>query len=337
MNIIILGAGRMGLRHAEGVAKIKEIKSVTLVDNNTSTIENAKQHFSSNVEFNKFDFYNNIEILSYKKFDIGIIATTANNRIEILNQLAKLGCNNILVEKPIGQSYKQIIEFSNQVNKLKIKCFVNLNMRLNESFLNVYNDIKILNQFKGEKTITINTGTIGIGANGIHYLDYLFYLFEADDAQIINAEIQDQLITSGRGENFSDFGGWAVIKFFKENSFLGKAILSISSTSSVFGVCEIIGPHGRIYFNEVEQKRIDILRDEKSLLPIYRYHCDYLQPIVTDFPVPFLGDLTKKWVTSLINENISLLPTIEQSLKAHKLMFDWLEFSTNYTEVFPIT
>jgi predicted dehydrogenase len=338
MNVIILGAGRMGLRHAEGIAKVKEIKLITLIDNNPNSIENAKKQFLLNSDYSKFIFYDNIEHLNYEnKFEIGIIATTANNRIDLLIRLSDLGCNYVLVEKPIGQSFKQILEFNNKVNELKINCFVNLNMRLNDSFLKVYNDIRLLNQFNGELSISINSGSIGIGANGIHYLDYLLFLFNADDAKIVSAEIQNELITSGRGDKFCDFGGWAVIKFYRNNMYLGKAMLSLSSTSSVFGSWEIIGTHGRIYFNEVEQRRTDLLRDEGSTLPIYRYHGDYLKPMLTDFPSPFLGDLTNKWIKGLLNENISLLPTIEQSLKAHKLLFDWLEFSSEYSDEFPIT
>ncbi len=338
MNIIILGAGKMGLRHAEGVVKIDEVNKVILVDNNPNAIENAKQYFTSNNNLMKLMFYDNINQVNKDiKYDIGIISTTANNRIELLHKLVNLNCTNILVEKPLGQSYKQIVDFSNEVDDLKINCFVNLNMRINESFSKLYDDLKSLPQFVGEKTITINTGTIGIGANGIHYLDFLFYLLEADNAKIINAEIQNELITSGRGENFSDFGGWAIIKFFRENKYQGKALLSFNSNSSVFGAWEIVGTHGRINFNEVEQKRIDVLRNENSKSPIYRYHADYLDPVITNFPSPFLGDLTQKWVKTLFNKNISILPTIKQSLNAHKLMFEWLEFSPNFKEQFPIT
>ena len=118
---------------------------------------------------------------------------------------------------------------------------------------------------------------------------------------------------------------------------MGKAILSISSTSSVFGSWEIIGPHGRIYFNVVQQKRIDVLRFENSIKPIHNYHCDYSSPSITEFESPFLGDLTAKWLKILIKENTSLLPSIAQSLKAHKLLFDWLEYCTKFNKTFPIT
>lgn len=338
INILIIGAGRMGIRHAEGICKLTEVRAITIVDNSEKSIENAINHFSTNSLFEKINIINNEKLInSTEKFEIGIIATTANNRIELLTLLVDLGCKQILVEKPLSQSFDQLVDFNSAVVNLGVSCFVNLNMRLNDCFLKLYNDIKILKQFQGEKTVTINTGTIGIGANGIHYLDYLLFLFEADEAKIVAAEIQEELISSGRGENFYDFGGWCVIKFYKQSNYLGKAMLSLSSTSSVFGSWEIVGPHGRIYFNEVEQNRIDLLRNENSLMPLNRYHADYLKPAIRSFESPFLGDLTNKWLKTLINENISLLPTIEQSLDAHKLMFDWLEHSKKYSKIFPIT
>jgi hypothetical protein len=35
--------------------------------------------------------------------------------------------------------------------------------------------------------------------------------------------------------------------------------------------------------------------------------------------------------------NESLLPHIDNVLPSHKLMFDWLSYSKNYSDVFPIT
>jgi predicted dehydrogenase len=337
MNVIIIGAGRMGIRHAQGLATVEAVKKIKMVDISQSALDNAVAIFQQIPNNNKFGF-SLIEHLNTEgeHFDIGIMASTANNRAELYNLLVHLGCKHILVEKPLGQSYQEVIEFNDIVAKSGVNCYVNLNMRLYDGFIQLRNDLEQLPQLQGHKAITVNTGTIGIGANGIHYLDLLYFLLDADRAKIAAADIDDNIIPSGRGSNFCDFGGWSVIKFYKNEKLVGTAMLSLSSSSTVLGSWEIVASHGRIYLNEVEQKRIDTLRKADSTMPINRYFADYLPPVETIAASPFLGDLTAKWLVALL-EGENLLPTIEESIKVHALMFDWLNHSKTHQIYFPIT
>jgi predicted dehydrogenase len=337
MDVIIIGAGRMGIRHAQGIANVESVNNIVMVDINQESLSNASSTLLQNPNYHKLHFYlkSNIDLVK-EKFDIGILASTANNRVELYELLVVMGCKHILVEKPLGQSYQEVIDFNDIVVNSGVNCYVNLNMRLYSGFIKLRDDLDKLPQLKGHKTITVNTGTLGIGANGIHYLDLLYFLLDADDAKIIAAKVDDTIIPSGRGSNFCDFGGWSVIEFYKNNVIVGTAILSLSSISTVFGSWDIVAPHGRIYFNEVEQKRIDTFRKVDSEMPINRYHADYLPAIEAKIESPFLGDLTSKWLIALLKGD-SLLPTIGESIKVHALMFDWLNHSKTHQEVFPIT
>jgi predicted dehydrogenase len=337
MNILIIGAGRMGIRHAQGISTIDMIKNITLVDINQSALDNAKA-LLQNTPNTKFEF-SLLEAVNTEgsSFEIGILASTANNRIELYNLLVKLGCKHILAEKPLGQSYNEVVAFNDAVSKVGTNCFVNLNMRLYDCFIQLRSDLKTLPQLQGVKTITLNTGSLGIGANGIHYLDLLYFILDADNSEIVAAEIDETIIPSGRGANFCDFGGWSVINFYKEEKLVGKVLLSMSSTSTVFGSWDIVAPHGRIYLNEVEQKRIDTFRKADSTMPINRYFADYLAPVETTFNSLALGDLTAIWLKHLIKNGESLLPTVDESIKVHALMFDWLSYSKTHKTHFPIT
>jgi hypothetical protein len=112
--------------------------------------------------------------------------------------------------------------------------------------------------------------------------------------------------------------------------------LSLSSGSTVFGSWDIVGPYGKISIDEISQKRIDTLRKKDSQMPINRYAADFLTPVVQQFTTPFLGDLTAYWITEM-NKGNQLLPKVRESLKVHKLMFDWLSKSNKYKDTFPIT
>ncbi len=334
MKVLIFGAGRMGIRHLQGAISIKEVSEVFVLDIKSEVIEAASKTFADNkkVKFGLFkDFSTN------SKFDYGIIASTAGDRIELCKLAYVAGCKNLMIEKPLGQSYNQVVELCEYLSTVpEMETVVNLNMRMYDTFIKLKKDINSLSQFDGEKIFTINTGTIGIGCNGIHYLDLIYFLLDANRSEIVAADIDDTLIPSGRGADFGDFGGSAVIKYYNNRKYLGKAMLSLASGSAVFGSWDIVGSFGKIMVDEISQKRINWLRKEDSQMPVSRYAADFLQPTEEPFASPFLGDLTARWIENLlIGKNT--LPNIKESLPVHKLMFDWLSRSRIYKDTFPIT
>jgi predicted dehydrogenase len=337
MKIIVIGAGRMGTRHIQGLLQISDIKEIVIVDLKEEALENAKNTLGE--QTSKRLIFNTLEqfLATPSQADIVIDASTAQNRIERLETILKTNCKYILIEKPLGQSLEEVEELIRFSKKQNTPIFVNLNMRMYEVFRKIRQDLQELPQLQGFVNISINTGTLGIGANGIHYLDLSMFLLDANRTELVAGEIEEAVIPSGRGANFGDFGGWATIKFFKDNIYKGRLQISMSSESTAFGSWEIVAPHGRVQFNEVEGKLNYQLRKADSQMPINRYFADY-QPIETkSFESPFLGDLTKLWAETLIKDSKSLLPLLEESYETHKLMFEWLALSKTHQKIFPIT
>ena len=336
MKILIIGGGRMGIRHAIGISTCDFIDLITIVDISEESLEIAKEQLCKLDNYRKFSFHVLEYLSTCKDYDIGILATTAQNRITLCKQLVIAGCKSILIEKPLGQSFQEVLELIAYTKTIESKVYVNLNMRLYPDFVKLKKDLNSKNQFSSPRTITINTGSLGIGANGIHYLDYLIFLYDADEVRVIDSFIDEETIPSARGMQFSDFGGWCLLEFFQNMKSIGKSFLSISSRSTVFGGWDILCTHGRITINESNGKRVDYLRKDNSTMPMNRYHADYLEPVISDFASPFLGDLTKFWVESIYKGN-SLLPEIENTILPHKIMFEWLAKSKLFTNIFPIT
>lgn len=336
MKVLIIGAGRMGIRHAQGALGVKEVDEVCMADISDAAIDNAKGQLSSHAGFSRLKGGKTGDIKG--KYDIVIIASTASGRSETCSYALGFSPEYLLIEKPLGQSYSEVKDLVSLFKDKAVNVSINLNTRLYGFINDLKRDLQGLPQFSGAKQINYSGGTIGIGANGIHYLDLLFFLLGAQTAELVAGEIDPQLIPSGRGPQFGDFGGWACIKFFDEKKeYLGRSLLSLSATSTVFGGWEIIGSHGRIRINELEQQRVDILRDPASTLPVNRYAAEYQPPVIRPIESPFLGDLTQKWISSIIKDRVNLLPPLADSLKVHKLLFDWLNLSTTHKEKFPIT
>lgn len=334
MKILIIGAGRMGVRHAMGVLKSHSVQSLTLTDISIEALQHANTSLSNN-NSNVNVFFETPDKL-VGSFDVIIIASTAKDRLSIIKKALLFKPKYMLIEKPLEQSYKQVVELTQHLSGSNTTVNVNLNMRMYPFVKDLKENINQLPQFQGLKHINYSGGALGIGANGIHYLDLIFYLLDADEAKIISASIDEVLIKSGRGSDFGDFGGWAIINFYKETQLVGKSHIILLSDSTVFGGWEIIGQHGRVRINELEGERVDILRNPLSTLPAYRYAAEYLPPVSRKIESPFLGDLTNEWLNSIL-EKKQVLPTITESLKVHQLMFDWLAYSETHSNIFPIT
>ena len=339
MKVLVLGAGRMGIRHCLGVLGVREVTELLIADINASALSNAEEQLKGKGENTKVSYHIWEELKKNSpSIDIAIIAATAGNRINTCKEVIAMGAKHILVEKPLGQSMKQVTELSDFFDSQKeISAYVNLNMRLYSSYQKLKKDLQTFPQLKGKLSFSINTGTIGIGANGIHYIDLIKYLSDAVEIKIKYASIDETLIPSGRGPSFGDFGGTAIMEYLSsEQIILATAHLTFSSSSTVLGPWEITGPNGRIHIDEFEQVRRNKLRKADSTLPVQRYAGDYLPIEEEHFEVPFLNQLTEEWLRELIKGR-SILPKLKESLVVHRAMFEWLEKSSTHKSEFPIT
>ena len=339
MKVLVIGAGRMGLRHCLGVLKVTTIDTLVVVDVNQNALENAKSQLEDKKNETIIEYCILEDFLKLNTtIDIVIIAATASSRIEICKKLLRFNPKYFLIEKPLGQSVNQVeqlIHFFNEHTNVKV--FVNLNTRLYSGYQKLKKDLQSLTQLKGQLTISINTGTVGIGANGIHYIDLIKYLTDASAIKVVTAFIDDTVIPSGRGSNFADFGGYAVLDYLNSNAqLLARAHLILGSQSTVLGPWEIVGPNGRVLIDEFEQTRFNKYRKADSELPVQRYAGDYLPMETEKFEVPFLNDLTEEWLRQLIKGNF-ILPQIGETIEVHKAMFEWLNKGNSYKDEFPIT
>lgn len=325
----------MGVRHALGALKCVNLEHLTVSDISCDALDRAKRDLAGDSEGKPID-YVSADSLS-GPYDVVILAATAMNRLESCRNALRFDPSHLLVEKPLGQSYQEAESLCRLLaSRPALRASVNLNMRMYPFIKVLKADLSSLPQFTGYKHLNYNGGSLGIGANGIHYIDLLFHLLEADDAEFRCGEVDDSVIPSGRGPQFGDFGGWACLHFYRRGEPVGKSLLMLTSTSTVFGGWEVIGTHGRIRINELEGERTDILRRPDSVLPLNRYAAEYMEPVTSRIESPSLSDLTRQWLEG-VAEGRSMLPEPYESLKAHKVMFDWLEAGRSGQDKFPIT
>jgi predicted dehydrogenase len=285
------------------------------------------------------EFVNIHELPSRKDhFDACIVSTSAQSRLELIEMLSDLKITNMLIEKPVEQSLKRFHSVVQVLEKRAVHARVNFVKRTFKKYPEIKALIDYAPQFKGRKQVSILGGAIGIGCNASHLVDLIFYLFGVSSYKIIAAEISDTLIASGRGAQYFDFGGWCSIELSNPTGdSVGEMHINLSSESSAPYTISILGEHGRIDIDEIQNIYTVTMRSKDSSLPIYRYFGDYGGFESCSLEIDGIGCGVKNWLAMLSDREECKLPTVKESELVHQLIFEWLSHSRRYKEVFPIT
>jgi len=324
MNVLIYGLGKMGIRHAIGAIKADAVKTVEMIDKSQQALDSAQLQLQGFDAGKTLKFGTTVE--AQAKYDVCILATTAEGRIPLIEKLLKYSPRFFLIEKPIGQSLDEVEKICDIFSRNKnTKARVNFNTRLQSYVKKLKHDLSSLHQFRGPKYINVTAGAIGVAGNGVHLIDECFYLLDADSAELTSAEIYDEIILSGRGSNFFDFGGCANIKYTRNEEFVGKLSIQIIPTSS-FGInFEVVGTNGYINVDGIRGYYTKSLRTIDSQAPVYRYSVDYKYFDSELFEIEGLDTLTTNWLNGL-NNGEDLLPDLNYGMQVHRVLFEWLSY-----------
>jgi len=325
MNILLIGAGRMAQRHLQGLNELEG--SIIVVEPRKEAEKELRKIVDQFGVKAEISFYTSFECIPENfKFDGAILSATANGRLERLKQVIDIGVKNVLIEKPLEQSRKRVLELNKlaQQNALNIKC------NHYHRTLPFYTDLR--NQ-GGPFHITITGGAYGLACNGVHWLDLSSYLTGNRHAKLLFGEIDSNLINSGRGKNFKDLGGRGFY-LFDDNSRLYLNCIADSSAPMSLIITKI--PNKQYIIDRKEDIVTVYERDEKSKrLPNYLYGVDYCRSEIKGIETIPLWENTRSWLRSIIGNGTCHLPNLADALIGHELLFDLLEI-TGKTE-FPIT
>ncbi|MDC3043069.1 Gfo/Idh/MocA family oxidoreductase [Candidatus Pelagibacter sp.] len=169
MKALIIGVGNIGMRHIQGLSKLKDDqKHIYLFDLNKTYRLRFENELSKLQDKLNYFFVQNIQEVKNINFDLVIISTTANNRGKILNSiLNELKFEFIVIEKPICNSLDDL-EILKKISNKKI--FVNFPHRYCDWNLKIKKKIK--EYFFNQKLEVFITGSnLNIACNISHFID----------------------------------------------------------------------------------------------------------------------------------------------------------------------
>ncbi|MFS2035053.1 hypothetical protein ACEN8I_13615 [Polaromonas sp. CT11-55] len=297
--------GMMGRRHLKGL--VRAGFSVTAYDVNDGLEETVrKELLAAGLSADQVRFPREIPS---GEFDVAVFAETTMSRLANFRQFLSRGkAARILVEKPMSADPEEVRAFKviAQEHGVAGNTQVNFVRRHWPHLHKLAERCSLEEKF----TVTLNGGAVGLGCMGIHYLDTFLALSGDEMPEVSWSELSKTLVASGRGANFTDFGGDFVLSGRR-----ARLLASLEAGSSANVLMSVRGAHFLAQVDYTDMRWKISSRKPGSVLPNYRYGADY--EVVEEGPVsvPAMDAITHDWALGLIE-----LPGLVQALKTHDLL-----------------
>jgi predicted dehydrogenase len=308
-NLAFVSAlGGMGRRHVKGL--VRAGFDVSACDPNPAVLEVARKELQdAGLDSSKLTMVD----APQGEYAAAVFAETTPARLANFRRfLDTASAGKFFLEKPLSADPAEFEQFLNLARARGVAEVTQVNL-IRRAWPHVQR-LAALCAEEREFAVTLNGGAIGLGCMGIHYLDTFLFL-AGDEAPAVRwARLSGNMVKSGRGAQFEDFGG----EFVLEGS-RGCLMASLSAGSSANVIMTVRGEHflAEVDYGDMQWKVSR--RKPDSVLPFYRYGAEYEPLEQGRFEIPPMDVVTEGWVTGTVS-----LPTLEQSLITHRLLDDLL-------------
>jgi len=306
-RILLVGCGEIGSRHLQAVATLPDVQEVDVVDPRPDALAMGRRRLAEMPDRQPSTTYRWLSSLEAASpgGQLCIVATRAEGRCELTRQVTEqLGYTAFLLEKPVGQSVRECESLLDFVRSRGLSVWVNCKTR-------AYPFHKRVKQFLDPAEpilFTVVGGNHGLANNGIHSVDLFAFYDGANSIERAGSHLDPVLHRTKRG------------------------LLDVSGT--LLGYTEK-GSHLTIsYANNHGQS-------EQIVVTTCRYRCivDHMQRWAVESdagsgwswrPVPFEGNLlisemTKAFARDVLTRGCCELPTLEESMVAHRFILGELQ------------
>lgn len=198
-HIVVIGAGQLGSRHIQALALCEHEILISVVDPSIASLKIAKERFNETKGTRKstvysIDFYEKLEKVP-NQIDLCIIATNANHRLAVLEQVLQtheLGF--IVFEKVLFQSLAQLDRATQLLEQYDIKAWVNCPRRMFPS----YKWLKEELAEHGTLTMKVTGNDWGMACNAIHFIDLWAFITASSQYTLDMSELDASILDSKR-------------------------------------------------------------------------------------------------------------------------------------------
>ena len=297
-KIVLIGAGQLGSRHLQGLAKSSMEISIEVVEPFEKSREVAQQRYEEiekNPKISSIDFFESIDELS-EALDVVIIATNADVRSQIIKELfSKKRVKNLILEKVLFQTVEEYVEVKKLLIETSTKCWVNHPRRMFPFYQSLKNEIKNSEQI----SYMVQGGAWGLGCNGLHFIDHLSFLSDSAELKIDNDFLHPHVYEAKRA-NYVEFNGLLkgrignhIFALYSDKEYAPVTLTITTDTLTAF-IDEANG------YARIARKRNDWKWEESSQKIVY-----------------FQSELTHTVIEQIITTGSCNLPDYDDAMKLH--------------------
>jgi len=297
-KIVLIGAGQLGSRHLQGLAKSNVDISIEVVEPFEKSRDVAKERYEeieTNPKVKSIDFLESIDHLS-DTLDIVIIATNADVRSQIIKELfSKKQVKNLILEKVLFQTAEEYHEVEKLLKEKGVKCWVNHPRRMFPFYQALKNEIKNSEQIN----YMVQGGAWGLGCNGLHFIDHLSFLSDDTELKIDNDFLHPHIYESKRAD-YIEFSG--LLK-----GRIGNHIFTLYSDKE----------HVPVSITITTDTLTAFIDESNGYARIARKSNDWKWKESQDKIVYFQSELTNVMIEDIIATGSCSLPTYNEAMKLH--------------------
>ena len=313
-NILIIGAGQLGSRYLEGLAKSKLYLKIIVLDKSSISIKKAKKKWillNKNSQQRKISWHYKLPP-KISKYDLVIVSTTSFGRAKLISDISKkVYVKYWILEKLLAQSVKELDLICSSTSN-SINAFVNTPRRAMKWYKNIKS--QLLN--KQIKKVFNNDNKWGLACNAIHYIDLVTWLSGKSIVSVSTKNLKKKWFKSKRNDYY-EIDGELIVKFqdgielfMRSNPNLKKNLRINFSDKSCYFIDEVKGIASLNYKKKILSKNENKSEMTSSLIQkiLIDGYCDL--PILSESITQH-----KKLITSLLkhwnkvnNCESSLLP-----------------------------
>ncbi|WP_141506464.1 hypothetical protein [Paenibacillus luteus] len=314
MNVCVIGAGELGSRHVQAIGKVKQPLNIFIVDPNSRSLNMAKTRFEESTNgIHQLYLLQTLDQLP-KSIYFLVVSTNSLVRYEIINYLFE---NDFQIEYLMMEKFlfPSLLEFDNAAvlfENQETKVFVNCGRRI----IDFYQEIKSLFQNAESIHFKVEGWNLGIGCNGIHFLDWFSYMVN-DKAISISSSLDNEILQSKRsgfieftGElfGFTETGDQFSLISYSENELRSPTLIEISSSQV------------KCVINESEFEASVMKSSDNWNVEKYSYR------------IPFQSEMTNELIESTLENKSIGLPDYDKSMILHKqLLKEFLDHLVTIT------
>ena len=297
-KFLLIGCGNLGKRHLESLVDINISKKIDIIEPDEFSRKEANKVLKNkiNTKITDIKWHTDFKKLNYSH-DVTIIATQANNRMEIIEKTLEKGNKKLIIEKMVCQSNKEYKKILLMIEKHHSKAWVNTSRRYFKSYQEIYKKIP-----KGQLSMNITSGDNGLGTNAIHFVDLFRWFTTCKKIKLNGNYIENELLKNKRGVDLVEFRG-TIFGNSENNSILSIIFSKFKSQPTIINITT---SKNHFIINESDKT---IYEFEKNKIKNYEFE---FEPT---------SELSKKIVIDLLKNKKCKLPSLEESYLNHSELF----------------